>query len=165
MGFKAFLGYLLIGLGPGPALFFKYIAPKPLLLLLFLTGCFVWLTVLMFIAIIWLWVLPADGRKYLYFLVVLTAVVVEEAIRYPLYLLIEKVSLSNLASRWGRRCNLCNTVCISPSGHQAVEQVCAANWVLCIVYQGLHSCSCCDRIRASYCACHALLRRAALSGP
>lgn len=102
MGFKAFLGYLLIGLGPGPALFFKYIAPKPLLLLLFLTGCFIWLMVLMLIALVWLWVLPADGRNYLYFLVVLNAVLVEEAVRYPLYLLIEKVGSSALSTRSGR---------------------------------------------------------------
>jgi len=91
MGFKAFLGYLLIGLGPGPALFFKYIAPRPLLLLLFLTGAFVWLTVLMLISLVWVWVVPANERSYLYALILLTAVVAEELARYPVYLFIEAV--------------------------------------------------------------------------
>ena len=106
MGFKAFVGYLLIGLGPGPAIFFKYIAPKPLLLLLFLTGCFLWLTMLMLLALIWVWALPAHERNYLYALVILTALVIEESIRYPLYLLIETVLLAlHLPAACGRALN------------------------------------------------------------
>eukprot|EP00245_Coleochaete_scutata_P003433 TRINITY_DN1505_c0_g3_i1.p1 TRINITY_DN1505_c0_g3~~TRINITY_DN1505_c0_g3_i1.p1 ORF type:complete len:263 (-),score=13.09 TRINITY_DN1505_c0_g3_i1:54-842(-) len=100
----AFTGYLLLGLGPGIVFFWTVIAPKSLLILLSLTSAFVWLIALMIIAALWRGLLPLGSSVGPYVPLLLTAVAIQEVVRFgcwKIYVKLE-VALEGIASK--RQC-------------------------------------------------------------
>lgn len=100
MGAIDFWGNLLLGVGPGIAVFMVLIAPKSFLVLLTLFSTFIWLSVLLITSAIFRGFIPYATTAPNYVGVLLASVAMQEAARYGVWIMHKK--LCDALERIGR---------------------------------------------------------------
>ncbi|GMH37823.1 hypothetical protein BSKO_05696 [Bryopsis sp. KO-2023] len=104
MGFVAFFGHFLVGTGPLLALYAFFVARKSFVVLLTLASSFFWLTVLLFISVLFRGFTPLPDKAGDHIAALLGAVVIEQLARVLLYRIHQTTvaSLSDVALKSGR---------------------------------------------------------------
>ncbi|KAG6554329.1 hypothetical protein Mapa_004245 [Marchantia paleacea] len=101
MTFAGGLGYALIALGPGIALFFTVIVSKPFLILTLIASILSWLVSLVLVSSVWRGFLPGESSAWVYIPLLLSAVGCQEAARLMFWHLYSRVEdiLNKIAVR------------------------------------------------------------------
>eukprot|EP00271_Cylindrocystis_brebissonii_P010911 TRINITY_DN27392_c0_g1_i1.p1 TRINITY_DN27392_c0_g1~~TRINITY_DN27392_c0_g1_i1.p1 ORF type:complete len:271 (+),score=39.67 TRINITY_DN27392_c0_g1_i1:410-1222(+) len=104
MTLASFVGYVLIGLGPGLALFSVVVASKPLLVLVMLSSASFWLLNLMLVAALWRPFIPLGPSAWPHALLLLSAVAIQEGARLFFWKIFRRAQtgLEGIAAAYGR---------------------------------------------------------------